>query len=123
MQLDAILLFKASFFHPILQRPLFSQRHTQNRAKQIKVCIFSIPIYQFLEKSFTIKDHPLLQWFCTTTKNQFEYLISKHLKGRLGLELWNRILKSLIKVGCPSRFKSFLSDFLRGRKPLLLWSF
>ena len=27
------------------------------------------------------------------------------------LELWNRILKSLIKVGCPSRFKSFLSDF------------
>ena len=27
------------------------------------------------------------------------------------VELWNRILKSLIKVGCPSRFKSFLSDF------------
>ena len=39
------------------------------------------------------------------------------------LELWNRILKSLIKVGCPSRFKSFLSDFLTGSKPLLLWSF
>ena len=36
--------------------------------------------------------------------------------------LWNRILKSLIKVGCPSRFKSFLSDFLTG-KLLLLWSF
>ena len=35
----------ASSFHPILQRPLFSQRHTQNRAKQIKVCFFSIPIY------------------------------------------------------------------------------
>ena len=39
------------------------------------------------------------------------------------VELWNRILESLIKVGCPSRFKSFLSDFLTGRKPLLLWSF
>ena len=43
--------------------------------------------------------------------------------GRSTLELWNRILESLIKVGCPSRFKSFLSDFLTGRKPLLLWSF
>ena len=27
------------------------------------------------------------------------------------LELLSRILESLIKVGCPSRFKSFLSDF------------
>ena len=46
---------------------------------------------------------------------------SKHLKGQLGLglELWNRILKSLINVGCPRCFKSFL----QGRKPLLLWSF
>ena len=39
------------------------------------------------------------------------------------IELWNLILKSIIKVGCPSRFKSFISDFLTGRKPLLLWSF
>ena len=29
------------------------------------------------------------------------------------LGLWNRILKSLIKVGYPSHFKSFLSDFLQ----------
>ena len=47
--------------------------------------------------------------------------------GLLGLvkelELWNWILKNLIKVGCPSRFKSFLSDFITGRKPLLLLSF
>ena len=28
-----------------------------------------------------------------------------------GLELLSRILESLIKVGYPSRFKSFLSDF------------
>ena len=27
------------------------------------------------------------------------------------LGLLSRILESLIKVGCPSRFKSFLSDF------------
>ena len=33
------------------------------------------------------------------------------LNSHLHLELWNRILKSLLKVGCPSRFKSFLSDF------------
>ena len=33
------------------------------------------------------------------------------------LGLWNRILKSLIKVGYPSRFKSFLSDFLQGDSP------
>ena len=32
------------------------------------------------------------------------------LKGSL-LELLSRILESLIKVGYPSRFKSFLSDF------------
>ena len=38
--------------------------------------------------------------FCKTSlrsKDSNEYL----------LELWNRILKGLIKVGCPSRFKSF----------------
>ena len=40
-----------------------------------------------------------------------------------GLGLLSRILESLIKVGCPSRFKSFLSDFNTYRKPLLLWSF
>ena len=40
-----------------------------------------------------------------------------------GLELWNRILKSLIKVGCPTSDFPILSDFLTGRKPLLLWSF
>ena len=33
------------------------------------------------------------------------------------LELLSRILKSLIKVGYPSRFKSFLSDFLQGDSP------
>ena len=31
--------------------------------------------------------------------------------GQSVLELWIWILKNLIKVGCPSRFKSFLSDF------------
>ena len=40
---------------------------------------------------------------------------------RLGM--WNRILVSLMKVRCPSRFKPYLSDFLTCRKPLLLWSF
>ena len=33
------------------------------------------------------------------------------------LELLSRILKSLIKVGYPSRFKSFLSDFLHVDSP------
>ena len=39
------------------------------------------------------------------------------------LGLWNRILESPIKVGCPSHFKSFYPIFLTVRKPLLLWSF
>ena len=43
--------------------------------------------------------------------------------GWFKLELWNRILKSLIKVGCPTSDFPILSDFLKGRKPLLLWSF
>ena len=33
------------------------------------------------------------------------------------LELLSRILKSLIKVGYPSRFKSFLSDFQHTDSP------
>ena len=37
--------------------------------------------------------------------------------GQSGVELWNLILKSLIKVGCPKRFKSFLSDFLQVESP------
>ena len=45
------------------------------------------------------------------------------LRGRYKLELWNRILKSRIKSDLKSRIKSDLSDFLTGRKPLLLWSF
>ena len=52
---------------------------------------------------------------------------AKHAKlrklGCFALELWNRILKSLIKVGCPISGFPILSDFLTGRKPLLLWSF
>ena len=36
------------------------------------------------------------------------------------LALWNRILKSLIKVGYPLSDFPILSDFLTGRKP---WSF
>ena len=44
-------------------------------------------------------------------------------KLRFGLELKNRILKSIIKVGCPLSDFPILSDFLTGRKPLLLWSF
>ena len=35
----------------------------------------------------------------------------------------DRILKSRIKSDLKSRIKSDLSDFLTGRKPLLLWSF
>ena len=61
------------------------------------------------------RNHPLCTIVCFGNK-----FTSVHV---FGLELWNRILESLIKVGCPSRFKSFLSDFLTGRKPLLLWSF
>ena len=34
-----------------------------------------------------------------------------------------RAVESDFKKSNKSRFKSFLSDFLRGRKPLLLWSF
>ena len=35
----------------------------------------------------------------------------------------DRILKSRIKSDLKNRIKSNLSDFLTGRKPLLLWSF
>ena len=39
------------------------------------------------------------------------------------LELWNRILESLIKVGCPSRFKSFLSpSYLDTKKIPPFWT-
>ena len=37
--------------------------------------------------------------------------------GAYVVELLSRILKSLIKVGYPSRFKSFLSDFLHVDSP------
>ena len=37
--------------------------------------------------------------------------------GLSELELLSRVLKSLIKVGYPSRFKSFLSDFLHVDSP------
>ena len=75
------------------RRPLFSAAHC------------------FVRSGFWLGDLS----FCKTSlrsKDSNEYL----------LELWNRILKSLIKVRCPSRFKSFF-EFLTGRKPLLLWSF
>ena len=51
------------------------------------------------------------------------FLISSPSHSSCKLELWNRILKSLIKVGCPLSDFPILSDFLTGRKPLLLWSF
>ena len=43
-------------------------------------------------------------------RSQIIYYVSE-------LELLSRILKSLIKVGYPSRFKSFLSDFLHVDSP------
>ena len=51
------------------------------------------------------------------------------LGGALTYKRWyriravDRILKSWIKSDIESRIKSDLSDFLTGRKPLLLWSF
>ena len=68
---------------------------------------------------------PDLHWVevSTPTSSQLcEDDIDKSSHGYI-LELWNRILISLIKVGCPTSHFPILFNFLTGRKPLLFWSF
>ena len=50
-------------------------------------------------------------------------MIIKVVMMRIMTRAVDRILKSRIKSDLKSRIKSDLSDFLTGRKPLLLWSF
>ena len=59
----------------------------------------------------------LLQNGDDVNKNSFAILMHMLIRAV------DRILKSRIKSDLKSRIKSDLSDFLTGRKPLLLWSF
>ena len=57
-----------------------------------------------------------------------EMIVTRGVKLKEGeIRVWiravGRISKSRIKSDLKKRIKSDLSDFLTGRKPLLLWSF
>ena len=62
-------------------------------------------------------------WIAKVRGFHFKVPIDQLKPEILKLQLWNRILKSLIKFRCPTSDFPILSDFLTGRKSLLLWSF
>ena len=62
-------------------------------------------------------------WIAKVRGFHFKVPIDQLKPEILKLQLWNRILKRLIKVGCPTFDFFILTDFSTGRKPLLLWSF